>query len=333
MQIAGTTAGRSDGGRFAGGRREESARLLKSASVMLVGLASLMLAGCRDTWRTPPPVDEATFRQQHEEWRAYRRERLLTPPDGPLLWIGLWALPEGTSLFGADSTVPIVFPPDRSPPVAGRFVRTGMRVVIEPAVGVHVRDADGEPVSGPYWMRSDADSGTTDLHLGALGLRIHEVGERVWLRVWDEQHASRTTFRGAPFYPVSLRWRLAARLEPFREPRDYRIADMAGGVQEYSAPGRLAFRVEGRTHYLTPFLEPGQNRYWILFADSTNASETYPAGRYLLVPLADSAGWTTIDFNRAYGPPCAFTSFATCPLPPWENRLDLAVTAGELRPH
>jgi len=307
-----------------------TARALLSIAVVAV---SIPVAGCREEWRTPPPVEGTAFRRQHEAWRAQRREELITPPHGPLLWIGLWPLPEGATVLGADSTLPIVLPPDRSPPVAGRLVRTGMHVVLEPAAGVRIDDADGDSVGGSTWMRTDADSGTTDLHLGSLGLRIHEVGGRFWLRVWDERHASRTTFQGAPFYPAEPRWRVAARFEPFHGPRTYRIADMAGGVQEYSAPGRLAFRVGGRVHRLTPFLEPGQHRYWILFADSTNASETYPAGRYLQVPLPDSAGWTTIDFNRAYGPPCAFTSFATCPLPPWENRLDLAVTAGELRPH
>jgi len=301
--------------------------------MVLTGLALPLLTGCHEEWRSPPPVDALTYRDQQAAWRAERVERLRTPPGGALLWIGLWALPEGVTVFGADSSLPIVLPPGRSPPVAGRLVRTGMRVTIEPAPGAHIVAPDGTPIVAPRWMRSDADSGTMNLHLGALGLRIHEVGDRVWLRVWDEDHPERGTFEGAPFYPVDLRWRIAARLEPFSQPRAYPIADMAGGIQEYLAPGKLAFRVDGRVHRLTPFFESGQRRYWILFADSTNAASTYPAGRYLEAPLPDSTGWTTLDFNRAYSPPCAFTSFATCPLPPWENRLDLAVTAGEKKPH
>jgi len=299
----------------------------------MAGAVLALLAACHEVWQTPPPVDEAAFRSAHEAWREDRREGLVTPPAGPVLWIGLWELPEGVTVLGSDSTLPVVLPPDRAPPVAGRLVRTGLRVTLEPAPGVRFTDADTLHVTAPRWMRSDADSGTTDLHLGTLGLRIHEVDDRVWLRVWDEQHPSRANFEGAPFYPVSTEWRVAARFEPFRTPRTYRIADMAGGVQEYRAPGRLAFRVRGRAFRLAPFLEHGQQRYWILFADSTNAHETYGAGRYLLVPLPDSTGWTVIDFNRAYSPPCAFTAFATCPLPPWDNRLDLAVTAGEKKPH
>jgi len=296
-------------------------------------LAGATLGGCAEPWRDPPPVDAAALRAEHDAWREYRRGKLVTPPDGPLLFIGLWALPGGATAVGADSSLPIVLPAAKSPAIAARLVRAGARIRLEPAPAAAFTLADGGRLTGPVELRTDADSSPIAVHLGSLGMQIHRVGDRFWLRVWDEDSPSRRTFAGAPFFPADLRWRVAAKLERFRDRKTYQVPDMAGGMQEYAAPGRLAFRTEGRTYRLTPFLEPGEPDLWILFSDSTNAAETYPAGRYLLVPPPDSAGWTVIDFNRAYSPPCAFTAYATCPVPPPENRLPLAVTAGEKRAH
>jgi uncharacterized protein (DUF1684 family) len=299
----------------------------------LAFLCCMTLNGCTERWRDPPPIDAGTFRAAHSAWREQRRAALTTPPSGPLLFIGLWALPGGPTTIGADSSLPVVLPATQSPPRAARLVRAGPRIRLDPAPGVAFTLPGGSRLAAPIELRSDADSNPTLLHLGALGLRIHRVGDRYWLRVWDEDSPSRKAFAGAPFFPVDLAWRVAARLERFRQPKTCRVADMVGGEQQYAAPGRLAFRVAGRTYRLTPFLEPGEADLWILFADSSNAAETYPAGRYLLVPPPDSTGWTVIDFNRAYSPPCAFTPYATCPLPPPENRLPLAVSAGEKRVH
>jgi len=278
-------------------------------------------------------VDAAAYRAEHEAWREYRRGRLLAPPDGPLLWIGLWELHAGSNAFGSDSALPIVLPAGLAPAVAGDVRLTGLRARLEPAPHSGLRFANGTPVEGPIELRSDALSDPTTVRLGRLGLRLHESpAGRFWLRVWDEEHDNLRTFEGAPFFPIDLTWRLAARYEPFREPRTFRVADVTGAIQEYAASGALVFRRGDRTFRLTAFAEPEDTRFWIIFEDSTNAGETYPAGRYLLAPLPDSTGWTTLDFNRAYSPPCAFSPFSTCALPPWENRLALAVRAGELHP-
>jgi len=111
------------------------------------------------------------------------------------------------------------------------------------------------------------------------------------------------------------------------------VPDITGGEMEFAVPGALVFRVDGREFRLLAFDEPSEHDLWVLFGDSTNARTTYGAGRYIHVPLPDATGWTVLDFNRAYNPPCAFNGFATCPLPPPENRLRLAVAAGETKPH
>jgi hypothetical protein len=124
---------------------------------------------------------------------------------------------------------------------------------------------------------------------------------------------------------------VAARFDSFPSPREFRVADVADGTQAYHSPGELVFRVRGKEYRLAVSADSGSRDYFIMLWDSTATSTTYGAGRYLRVPLADSTGWTVIDFNRTYNPPCVFTAFSTCAFPPPENRLPFAMTAGERR--
>jgi hypothetical protein len=282
-------------------------------------------------------MDEAAYRREIEAFRAQRRAEL-TGPTGWLALISLATLPEGASEFGADSSLPLRLPPGRGPALAGRLVRAGDRVRLEPATLVRFLRVDSAagnpPVAGPLDLRTDADrAGPTDVLLGPLRLRIHAVQGRAWLRVWDEKSPARRSFTGVPSFPLDQRWRLAARFERWHGAGHRRVSDVAGGEMEFEVPGALVFRVDGREYRLLAFDQPSAHALWVLFGDSTNARTTYGAGRYLDVPLPDSAGWTVLDFNRAYNPPCAFSAFATCPLPPQENRLALAVTAGEKKVH
>ena len=109
------------------------------------------------------------------------------------------------------------------------------------------------------------------------------------------------------------------------------MADVAEGMQVYHSPGELVFRVAGREYRLAVSADSGSRDYFIMLWDSTATTSTYGAGRYLRAPVADSTGWTVIDFNRTYNPPCAFTAFSTCAFPPPENRLPFAIDAGEKR--
>ncbi|MGH7462888.1 MAG: DUF1684 domain-containing protein, partial [Longimicrobiales bacterium] len=114
-------------------------------------------------------------------------------------------------------------------------------------------------------------------------------------------------------------------------PREYRVPDIVEGTQAYRSPGELVFRVDRKEHRLAAFADPGDTIFFVMMWDSTARSTTYQGGRYLRVPFPDSTGWTMIDFNRAYSPPCVFTPYSTCAFAPPENRLQLAVVAGEKR--
>ena len=310
-------------------------RFLAGLPVLLgAGLGPLFL-GCETAeWPAPPPVVAADFQADHDAWRSNRRDRQVTPPSGPVLWIGLFELSQGPTKFGSDPTLPIVLNAEDAPLLAGTLHRSGQEVRLEPAAGSGLRIRGGESLTDPLVLGNDRSGEVTNLTLGSLGMRIHgEPGtDRLWLRVWDEDLPARETFELPEYFPIDPAWRVVARFEPYPEPRGLRVADVTSGMIEYQTPGELVFRRDGRDHRLIAVANPGASTFFIMLRDSTSSTVTYPGGRYLRVPMADEQGWTTIDFNRTYNAPCVFTAFSVCALPPRENWLALAVTAGEQVP-
>ena len=306
------------------------------SSVLRSGFVALVLAGCMgDDWPAPPPVSFGEFAQEHQEWRENRRERLVRPFSGAVLWMGHWELAQGATPFGSGPDLNIVLPEEDSPPLAGTIHRFGQEIRLEPSAGSPLTIREGERITETRVLGSDRSGNTTNLALGSLGMRIHgEPGtDRLWLRVWDEDSPKRETFELPESYPVDTEWRITARFEPYPEPKALPFQDVTSGVIEYQTPGELVFRADGREHSLIAVLQSERSTsYFVIMWDSTATTDTYQAGRYLSVPLADEEGWTTIDFSRAYNPPCVFSAYSVCALPPPENRLRLAVTAGEKRP-
>ena len=305
-------------------------------SAIRLGFVALVLTGCMaDDFPAPPPVSPDVFAQEHQEWRENRRERLVRPFSGVALWMGLWQLAQGATPFGSDASLSIVLPEEDSPALAGTIHRSGQEIRLEPTTGSPLAIREGERISETLVLQSDRSGNTTNLALGSLGLRIHgEPGtDRLWLRVWDEDSSRRETFQLPESYPVDTDWRVTAKFEPYPEPRALPVQDVTDGMIEYQTPGELIFHADGREHSLIAVLQrETSTSYFVMMWDETADIDTYQAGRYLSVPLADEDGWTTIDFNRAYNPPCVFSAYSVCALPPPENRLRLAVTAGEKRP-
>lgn len=314
---------------------ETAARRERPGSVSFLLLAAASVCGaCGPGWPAPEPVEEEAYLSEHEAWRSEREARAVAPPGGPVLWIGLWDLPEGPTRFGSDPELPIVLPAEDAPAFAGTLVRSGRRVRLYPAPGSGVALHEGEEVDAPIDLANDRDDDPTRLTLGSLGLRVHaEPGtDRLWLRAWDEDKPERSTFTLPDYFPVDPEWRISARFEAYEEPVVLTVPDVAGGTIEYTAPGDLVFRMGGEEHRLIATAGPTSSSYHIMMWDSTAVGHTYQGGRYLKVPLADESGWTTIDFNRAYNAPCVFTAYSVCGLPPRANWLTVAVTAGEMRP-
>jgi uncharacterized protein (DUF1684 family) len=158
-------------------------------------------------------------------------------------------------------------------------------------------------------------------------------GKRVGLRVRDSDSAARRAFKGLEYFPIREDLRVRARLEPFDPPRHVPIVNVLGDQSEYVSPGQLVFELDGVTHSLDAVYETSEKKdLFVIFRDRTSGESTYPAGRYMHVPLPVN-GDALVDFNRAYNPPCAFTEFATCPLPPKQNWLKVRIEAGEKTAH
>jgi len=167
-----------------------------------------------------------------------------------------------------------------------------------------------------------------DQTMGGMA-KIVKRGDKVGVRVKDTESETRREFKGLEYYPIDPKWRIEARLEPYTPPKAIPITNVLGITEDETSPGALAFEVDGKTYRIDPILEKGETDLFVMIADQTTGKETYGAGRYLYVSPPDANGKVVIDFNKTYSPPCAFTNFATCPLPPQQNHLPFRIDAGE----
>jgi uncharacterized protein len=271
-----------------------------------------------------------TREELEREIDAHRLARVarLTAERGWLTLVGKVWLHEGRHVIGADPGSDIVLPRDRSPARLGTVTLADgvVRLEVEAEVdafagGQRVRTLDLHANAGP------AD----DVTVGSITLQLVERRGEFALRIRDSESAVRRHFPGIPAYPVDPTWRLAARLDAFDVPREMAIEDGDGRPQTYLCPGIAHFERQGQAATLLPVFEHGDGRLFVIFSDLTNRDTTYGAGRFLYAPPPD-AGHVLLDFNKAFNPPCAFTPYAVCPLPPPENKLLLRIEAGEKRP-
>src|SRR4051812_34491655 len=180
-------------------------------------------------------------------------------------------------------------------------------------------------------LRPDVSGADDKLVIGPLTMIVIERDGRQGIRLRDKNSKYRREFKGLKYYPIKPEYRVEARWIPYAAPKKVIVATVIDGVKEtYEATGQVEFTLNGRKLHLEPVVDEGELFY--IFRDLTTGKSTYDAGRFLYSDLAKN-GKVTIDFNKAYNPPCAFTPFATCPLPPPQNRLDAAIEAGELAYH
>lgn len=292
--------------------------------VAMALVTAAVAAACgREPWPAPPVVDDTQYRTQYDEWRNAQQQTA----EYAIRIAGIWPLNEGDTPFGSDPALPIVLRSPAVPPRAGTFRRTGETVRVEPAAGAPLM-ADGSLVMSAADVHGS-------LELGSISLEVVSMGEgtasRRFVTAWDAQHPDAQDLPPIETFPVDRRWRVAARFDAFDTPKPLRVADVRGGFMDMVAPGELVFRVDGDEMRLTAIGEPGREEFFVMFKDATNGRTTY-GGYRILVPRAVADGeWTVLDFNMAFNPPCAYSRFTTCPLPPRENRLAMAIEAGEKR--
>ncbi|HSM92619.1 MAG TPA: DUF1684 domain-containing protein [Anaeromyxobacteraceae bacterium] len=274
-------------------------------------LPALALAAMAACSRPAAPVDPA-FAADWRRWHEEREERL-RQPEGWLSLIGLHWLSEGENRIAG---------------LPGRFVLERGAVSLE-ASAADGWTLGGAPLSGRSLLASDEAGEPDRLRNGARTAIVIERGDRTALRVWDTESAALLEFRGVPAYPHDPRWRVVGRWEPYPAPRTVEVPSAVGIPQLEQAPGRVHFELDGRSLTLEP--TSSGDALFFVFRDLTSRDETYGAGRFLTAePPVD--GQVVLDFNRAVNPPCAFTPYATCPLPRPENSLPIRIEAGERRP-
>jgi uncharacterized protein (DUF1684 family) len=259
-----------------------------------------------------------------EAWKS-RRDESLRQPDGWLTLVGLFWLEEGTNSFGPDTANDVIFP-------SGTLSSLGEFQLEDGAVTIRATEDSGIEYAGEsvteMVLQPDVSGAPTILELGSLTFYAIERAERVGIRVKDSQSEALAEFSGMEYFPLDPAWRVDARFEAFDEPRTLMVPNVIGSAFEEPVQGTVSFEVDGQSFELTPVGEAGKPLLFV-FGDSTNGAETYGGGRFLVADWPGEDGFVTLDFNRAYNPPCVFSPFATCPLPVESNKLDLAVLAGE----
>ncbi len=266
-------------------------------------------------------MDPARYSEYISEWDSERLESLKSP-GGWLNLAGLFWLEEGENSVGSDAGNDIIFP--RGPARVGDLIQEGDIVRFRPYGETNVK-ADGTQLSGTtaiYGEGTDARLLTVD----SLAFFIIRRGERSAVRLRDYMSYRLELEKIERFRP-DQRWIIRARFIESEQELTIRIPDVLGGISEEKAPGILEFEFDGETYRLYP--TGSRDRLFIIFADDTNALETYGGGRFLVAGGPDDDGYVYMDFNKAYNPPCALTPYATCPLPPRENFLPFRVEAGE----
>lgn len=284
-------------------------------------LVVLFCAACSFSQRESNLSYEEEIRRWHRE-----REEALKKEDGWLNLAGLFWLSEGVNTAGSDAGNKVVFPNGKAPGQLGEFTLTNGQVRFKAAPGVEVT-AEGRRVTDTI-IFGEAGKKPLVLAHGSLRWFIIKRGSRYGVRLRDLEHPAIKSFNGVPMFEIDRRWRLRARME--RAPSDTHkiaITNVLGQVIWQPSPGSLVFEWQGKTYRLDAL--ESDDKLFIPFGDATNNTQTYGAGRFLYVDKPDSTGYTILDFNKAVNPPCAFTEFAACPLPPLQNRLPLAVKAGE----
>jgi uncharacterized protein (DUF1684 family) len=262
-----------------------------------------------------------------EEIFAFREslEESLRRRNGWLALAGLFWLKEGENMVGAGSTCDVLLPDERYPEKLGSFYLTDQMVRLVITADAQVT-FDGEEKEAGEIFPDTADQPTV-IELGELRMMIIERGDQFGVRLWDNGRADRHEFSGRDWFPIRPEYRVKAEYKTFGSAQGLKLSRTLGKQVEMQMEGSLEFTLHGEVCRLLALPTDGGGLF-LMFLDETSGEETYSSGRYLTTEGPDG-GKVLLDFNRAYNPPCAFTDYATCLLPPAQNRLQVAVRAGE----
>jgi len=271
---------------------------------------------------------DSAYIKSIKEWHTKRIENL-KKEDGWLNLVGLYWLKEGENKFGTDPSNDIVFPKGKGPAFIGSFYLQNGNVIVKINKGIDV--INNNKLVKKMSLKNDLNNNPTILALGSLRWFIIKRSNKIGVRLRDLDAPLIKKLKSINTYPIDESWKVTAKLSPYNPPKIITVPSIIGTKEQDTVNAALVFKLKGKTFKLDPLIEG--NEYFIIFADETSGKETYGGGRFLYASLADSTGKTVLDFNKAYDPPCSFTGFATCPLPPKQNYMHIKVTAGEKTYH
>ena len=268
---------------------------------------------------------DRAYRKEIRKWRADYEDRLKRD-NGWLTLAGLYWVKEGENHFGTGSRNDFVLPEGSAPEAAGTFVFHNGQTRLRLQAGVQAL-LNGAPVLNETVLKPDSAGSPDRITLGHLSMIVIQRGSRHGIRLWDNQSPVRRDFKGTRWFPVKESYRISAKFTSYPQPKMIPILNVLGDTEQNPSPGYAEFAMDGNPCRLEPLLE-GDHLFFI-FKDATSGKQTYPAGRFLYTGFPKD-GKLILDFNQAENPPCAFTAYATCPLPPRQNHLRVAIEAGEL---
>lgn len=268
---------------------------------------------------------QTDYAKEIEKWRSDRETRLKTET-GWLTVAGLFWLKEGVNTVGAGDKFDVRLTNNFPPGEFGEIEFKNDAAVLKVAEGVEAQ-ADGKRITGPQTLVSDERGKPTEIRTGTQTFYLIKREERFGIRLKDSNSEARRNFKGLNWFPVDESYKVTARLEPGTEAREMKVPNVLGGFFKMKSPGTLKFTLKGKPSSLQA-VEEDDGTLFLIFGDASNENATYKSGRFLYAEKPVN-GEVTLDFNKAENPPCAFTPYATCPLPPPGNKLDVEVNAGE----
>lgn len=294
--------------------------MLTEISAFFYLVTTLLLWSC--TSQINETKDANSYISEIEQWRTERIEGL-KKSDSWLSLAGLYFLKEGPNTFGAAPENGLVFP-EKAPGKMGTiWLESGqLRLVVEDGVDMLLNDS----LVSQSTLQVHSEQTLCMMQQGSLSWFVLQRDDRFLIRLKDAKNKAFEHFSSIDHFPVDQKWKVPARF--IAQPKKLAVRNVLDMEIEQESAGVLSFEINGQSYELS-VLDGGASEYFIIFADHTTGEETYGGGRYLYTPKADESGNTFLDFNQSYNPPCVFTPYATCLLPPPQNRLNLSIEAGE----
>jgi uncharacterized protein (DUF1684 family) len=289
-------------------------------SVGILFLIIIVLIGCKQK-----PAADPNYIKLIDDWHNNRVERLKAD-NGWLNLVGRFWLKKGESTFGYAKDNDIVVETSKLPDHIGVFTFNDSTVTFRANNDVDVLH-DGKPVK-EIVMIDDQKKDMTVLQIGSIKFNLIIRDTLYGIRARDLGSSLIKNFKGIEYFLIDQSWDIKARYEAYNPSKEITVPNILGQMDREKSPGAIVFERNGKTYKIDAVDEGGDDLFLII-ADETTGDKTYGGGRFLYVKKPDSTGTIDLDFNKAYNPPCVFTKYATCPLPPEQNYLKLKIDAGE----